>query len=344
MKGTLTLQDGTVLEGKSFGKEISTSGEVVFSTGMSGYPESMTDPSYEGQILVFTYPLIGNYGISEKKFFESTKIHVKGIIVCNYTDTPSHFSSKKTLSAWLKEENIPGLEISDTRFLAQKLRVKGTMLGKITFSKDVEFYDPNLENLVANVSIKKPVIQGSGKKKVVLFDCGAKKNIERSLLKRGVQVITVPWDYDVFENKTKFDGILISNGPGDPKMAGKTIEIIKKALDRKVPTFGICLGNQLLALAAGGDTYKLKFGHRSQNQPCIMEGSNRCFITTQNHGFAVGKIPPGFKAWFTNANDGTNEGIIHKTLPFMSVQFHPESFPGPQDADWLFDFFLEKIK
>jgi len=343
MKGTLTLQDGTVLEGKSFGKEISTSGEVVFSTGMSGYIESMTDPSYEGQILVFTYPLIGNYGISEKKFFESTKIHVKGIIVCNYTDTPSHFSSKKTLSAWLKEENIPGLEISDTRFLAQKLRVKGTMLGKITFSKDVEFYDPNLENLVAHVSIKKPVIQGSGNKKVVLFDCGAKKNIERSLLKRGIQVITVPWDYDVFENKTTFDGILISNGPGDPKMAGKTIEIIKKALDRKVPTFGICLGNQLLALAAGGDTYKLKFGHRSQNQPCIMEGSNRCFITTQNHGFAVGKIPQGFKQWFSNANDGTNEGIIHESLPFMSVQFHPESAPGPIDTTWLFDYFIERL-
>lgn len=342
--GKLTLADGTELTGISFGKDISVAGEVVFATGMVGYPESLTDPSYQGQILVLTYPLIGNYGVPDGKFFESDKIHVKGLIVCNYVDTPSHPTSKKSLSAWLKEEGIPGLEISDTRFLAQKLRTSGTMLGKITFEKDVELTDPNKENLVAATSVQKPIIQGKGKKRVILFDCGAKRNIAKSLLKRGVEVITVPWNYDIFNDQNlKFDGIMISNGPGDPKMAKETIEIIKKGLGKKIPTFGICLGNQILALAAGGDTYKLKFGHRSQNQPCVQEGSKRCYITTQNHGFAVGKIPPGFKPWFTNANDGTNEGIIHKTLPFMSVQFHPESYPGPQDTEWLFDFFLERI-
>lgn len=343
MIGKLTLADGSSLSGNSFGANISTAGEVVFATGMVGYPESLTDASYEGQIIVFTYPLIGNYGVPDSKFFESKRIHVKGLIVCNYTDTPSHPTSKKTLGEWLKEENIPALEISDTRYLTQKLRTTGTMLGKIVIGKDIKLYDPNLDNLVSEVSITTPKTEGKGKKKIVLFDCGAKRNIARNLVKRGVEVTTVPWDYDIFEKKLDFDGILISNGPGDPKMAKKTIEIIKKALTLKIPTFGICLGNQLLALAAGGDTYKLKYGHRSQNQPCLLNGTERCYITTQNHGFAVGKIPKDFEPWFTNANDGTNEGIRHKTLPFMSVQFHPESYPGPQDTDWLFDFFLEKI-
>lgn len=344
MKGNLILQDGTRLEGVSFGKKKATSGEVVFATGMVGYPESLTDPSYTGQILVFTYPLIGNYGVSEEKFFESYKIHVSGIIVCNYINTPSHTTSVRNLSAWLKSEGIPALEISDTRFLAKKLRTHGTMLGKIIFDKDIKQYDPNLENLVSFCSTKIVAITGKGARKIVLFDCGAKRNIARSLVKRGVQVITVPWDYDLFEHGLEPDGIVISNGPGDPKMADKTIQIIKKALDKKIPTFGICLGNQILALAAGGDTYKLKFGHRSQNQPCVLQGTKRCYITTQNHGFAVGKIPKGFRPWFINANDQTNEGIKHTTLPFMSVQFHPESYPGPQDTDWLFDEFLSYIK
>lgn len=344
--GTLILEDGTSLQGKSFGAETSTSGEVVFATGMVGYPESITDPSYRGQILVFTYPLIGNYGVTDKEFFESENIHVKGLIVSNYIDVPSHHTSRRTLSEWLKDEGIPALEISDTRFITQKLREKGTMLGKILINPPaggVKQYDPNVENLVAEVSVKKTVRQGKGKKKIVLFDCGAKRNIARSLLKRNVEVITVPWDFDVFEKDLKFDGIVISNGPGDPKLAVETIKIIKKALDRKVPIFGICLGNQILALAAGGDTYKLKYGHRSQNQPCLLDGTKRCYITTQNHGFAVGKIPDGFTQWFINANDNTNEGIIHKTLPFMSVQFHPESYPGPQDTDFLFDEFLKQV-
>jgi carbamoyl-phosphate synthase small subunit len=340
----LILQDGTKLEGISFGYEESVSGEVVFSTGMVGYPESLTDPSYKGQILALTYPLIGNYGVSGPATWESTGIKVKALIVSNYNDTPSHFSSRMTLSEWLKKEKIPGLEIKDTRFLAKKLREEGTMLGKVIFKNDIPMIDPDKENLVAQVSTKTKIIEGKGKKTIILFDCGVKNNIKKCLLKKGVKLITVPWDYDLLAEDDKFDAIVVSNGPGDPKMADKTIETVGVALKKKIPTFGICLGNQILALAAGGDTYKLKYGHRSQNQPCIMVGTKRCYLTTQNHGFAVGRIPAGFKPWFVNANDGTNEGIIHKKLPFMSVQFHPEACPGPVDTEWLFDYFLEKIK
>ncbi len=381
MTGKLILEDGSEFEGQSFGANKSTAGEVVFSTGMVGYPESLTDPSYLGQILILTYPLIGNYGVPEKSYWESDSIKVSGLIVSNYIDTPSHIQSKQTLSSWLKSEKIPALEITDTRFLTQKIRTKGTMLGKIIFDRDIKFHDPNKENLVAQVSTKKIIGQGTrlaarqgGKKTVLLLDCGAKENIARCLVKREVRVITVPWDFDPFDdnviasersergdlplgkrllrlpsnrdprndNSLNFDAIVVSNGPGDPKMAGKTIQTIKKAIAKNIPILGVCLGHQLLTLAAGGDTRKLKFGHRSQNQPCIMANSNRCFITTQNHGFEVYKIPNGFKPWFTNANDGSNEGIIHNRLPIMSVQFHPEANPGPNDTEWIFDFFLDR--
>ena len=358
MKAKLILEDGSGIDGKSFGAEKNMAGEVVFSTGMTGYPESLTDPSYKGQILILTYPLIGNYGVPDKKYWESDRIQVSGLIVSNYIDTPSHFQSKQTLSQWLKKENVPALEIADTRFLTQKIRTKGTMLGKIVFKENIKLYDPNKDNLVARVSTKKVIEEGKGKKRILLIDCGAKRNIKKSLLKRGVKVITVPWDFDPFSKSQgaivnhpggaigKFDGIVISNGPGDPKMADKTITTIKKALNKKIPILGVCLGNQILALASGGDTHKLKFGHRSQNQPCILQDKTktRCYITTQNHGFAVNKIPKGFKPWFINANDNTNEGIIHESLPFMSVQFHPEATPGPVDTEWIFDYFLEKIK
>lgn len=342
-KGKFVLEDGTILEGESFGAEVGTSGEAVFYTGMVGYPESLTDPSYKGQILILTYPIVGNYGVPSKKYWESDSIQVSGLIVSSYTPTPSHFQKEKTLDEWFKEENLPLLEISDTRMLTQKLRTKGTMLGKIEFKNKVDFYDPDKENLVEKVSATQIVEQGRGAKTILLLNCGAKKNIERCLVERGVKVITAPWDFDPFEKNLKFDGLIVSNGPGNPKTVKRTIETISKALKAKKPTFGICLGNQLLALAAGGDTEKLKFGHRSQNQSCILEGTSRCFITTQNHGFHVSKIPPGFKPWFTNANDGSNEGIIHNSLPFMSVQFHPEASAGPVDTEWIFDFFLEKM-
>ena len=370
MFAKLILEDGSQFDGQSFGAPTSTAGEVVFSTGMVGYPESLTDPSYIGQILILTYPLIGNYGVPDKKYWESDGIKISGLIVSNYIDTPSHFQSTQTLSAWLIQEQIPALEIVDTRLLAQKIRTKGTSLGKIIFKNDVPFYDPNKENLVAKISTKKIIGRGSGEKRILLIDCGAKNNIERCLIKRGVKVITVPWDFDPFDDgvhlrgvpqaqhhlgggrlkrsgnhdssEVNFDAIVVSNGPGDPKMADKTIQTIKKAIALKIPILGVCLGHQLLTLAAGGDTYKLKFGHRSQNQPCILKGSNRCYITTQNHGFAVNKIPGGFKPWFSNANDGSNEGIIHEKLPFMSVQFHPEANPGPTDTEWILDYFLKR--
>lgn len=341
----LVLQNGQFFEGKLFGYQHSIAGEVVFATGMTGYPQAFTDPSFEGQILVLTYPLIGNYGVPNEALWESSKIHISGLIVSDYIDTPSHFQSAMTLDTWLKKQKVPALVIKDTRLLAEIIREKGAMLGKIVIDKDIQWYDPNVDDLLTRVSVTEPLVEGKGKKRVVLIDCGAKRNIARCFHKRGIQTITVPWDYDVFgkNSKLKFDALFISNGPGDPKMAGAAIATTKKALENNIPTLGICLGNQILALAAGGDTYKLKFGHRSQNQPCLLNGTSRCYITTQNHGFAVGKIPPGFKPWFVNANDNTNEGIIHEKKPFMSTQFHPEANPGPVDTEWIFDYFLERI-
>ena len=346
----LVLKDGTEYVGKSFGKDVSMSGEVVFATGMVGYTEALTDSSFAGQILVFTYPLIGNYGVPKKEDWESKKIQVSGIIVSTYNDTPSHHSSVLSLGSWLKEQNIPALEIKDTRELTQKLRTKGVMLGKIVCdNKNVDFRNPDLENLVAQVSTKNIEIysndiENKKQKTIVLIDCGAKQNIVRRLVARGLRVVVVPWDTDVTKLDFPFSGVLISNGPGNPMKVGKTIANVKKIMAKKIPILGICLGNQILALASGGKTYKLKFGHRSQNQPCVLSGTKKGYLTTQNHGFAVGKIPKGFKEWFYNANDKTNEGIIHQSLPFMSVQFHPESSPGPLDTDWIFDYFLKKIK
>jgi carbamoyl-phosphate synthase small subunit len=345
-RGKLVLHDGTVFEGVSFGYRGPAAGEVVFGTGMVGYPEALTDASFSGQILVMTYPLIGNYGVPEQSSWEDDRIHVSGLIVSNYIDMPSHAQSSMNLGTWLQREKIPALEISDTRLLTQHIREHGVMPGKIIFDADIPFYDPDAENLVARVSTKRVLQQGTGDMTIALIDCGAKRNIARSLLARNARVITVPWDYDLFAPTVDFafDGIMISNGPGDPKMARETIATIQKALERRVPVFGICLGHQLLALAAGGDTYKLKFGHRSQNQPCVLHGTKRCYITTQNHGFAVGTLPPDFVPWFVNANDGSNEGIHHIEYPFFSVQFHPEAAPGPVDTAWLFDYFLQKVR
>lgn len=352
MIGKLILEDGTAFQGASFGAPQSKAGEVVFATGMVGYPESFTDPSFLGQILVLTYPIVGNYGVPEKKYWESNGIKISGLVVSNYNDTPSHFLSKQTLAQWLQTENIPALEIKDTRALTQMIRTKGALLGKIVVKTDIPIYDPNNDNLVAKVSTQRIIREGKGSKTVLLFDCGAKANIARCLVKRGVRVITVPWDFDPNDNKNKhikYNGVLVSNGPGDPKKADKTIRTIQNLLKQNKPILGVCLGNQLLALAAGGDTKKLKFGHRSQNQPCILEEktaslpAGRCFITTQNHGFEVSVVPSGFRTWFTNANDRSNEGIIHKRLPVMSVQFHPEATPGPSDTEWIFDHFLKSL-
>lgn len=345
MRGTLTFKDGTRFAGVSFGRKRSVAGELVFTTGMVGYPEALTDPSYAGQILIFTYPLLGNYGVPPRAEWESKKIHAAGVIVSQYIDTPSHHSSEMSLGKWLESQDIPALEVKDTRALAQKLRSGGASIGKIVIGKNVPFADPNKRNLVDEVSIKKPFIEGKGKKTIVLIDCGAKENIRRSLLDRGVKLVTVPWNYPLFaDKKIKSDGIVISNGPGDPRMADAAIATAREAMRRKMPILGICLGNQILALAAGGATYKMKFGHRSQNQPARLVGTQKSYLTTQNHGFAVGKVPKGFKEWFVNGNDGTNEGLIHMKLPFMSVQFHPEANPGPLDTGWIFDHFLRRVK
>ena len=346
VQGYLILEDGTTFAGTSFGYEGAIAGEVVFSTGMVGYPETLTDASFASQILTLTYPLIGNYGVPEAKLWESDRIQVAGLIVSNYIDTPSHEQSTMTLGTWLQQQKIPALEIKDTRQLTRHIRTHGTMAGKIIFADDIPFCKPDTENLVAGVSTSHIVQEGVGDLTIALIDCGAKRNIAHSLLSRGVRVITVPWNYDLFDpmNTLNFDAILISNGPGNPKMAGQTIQTLRMALERKIPMLGICLGHQLLALAAGGDTYKLKFGHRSQNQPCILQGTKRCYITTQNHGFAVETLPAGFEPWFINANDGSNEGMRHPHLPIRSVQFHPEATPGPEDTEWIFDDFLHMVR
>lgn len=348
-RAVLTLEDGTRFEGFSFGYETSTSGEVVFNTAMTGYPESLTDPSYEGQILVTTYPILGNYGVAPRRqkdsvsqYYESDHIHCRAIVCQDYSFDHSHWQADRSLADWLKEEKIPGIYGIDTRALTKHLREKGSMLGKITIEgcDDVDFYDPNLENLVAKVSCTEIEHHGDGEKTVVLVDCGVKHNIIRCLTRRGVKVIRVPWNYDF--TQIPYDGLFISNGPGNPDMATETVENIRKAIAIGKPICGICMGNQLLSKAAGAKTYKLKYGHRSHNQPVRRVNSNQCFVTSQNHGFAVDSstLSADWEPLFINMNDGTNEGIRHKTLPFFSAQFHPEASSGPKDTEFLFDDFI----
>ncbi|OJV81883.1 MAG: carbamoyl phosphate synthase small subunit [Bacteroidia bacterium 44-10] len=348
----LILENGMVFHGQSFGAEKATSGEVVFNTAMVGYPESLTDPSYEGQILTLTYPIIGNYGVPAysktdgiSDFFESGHIHACGLILQDYSEEYSHWNAVKSLGDWLKEEGVPGISGIDTRMLTKVLREKGSMLGKIVYGEDdeVEFYDPETENLVAKVSCSEVIEYGQGEKKVVLVDCGAKLNILRELLKQGVHLIRVPWDYDF--SRIDYDGVMISNGPGSPDHCGATVDHIRQAMKKEKPIFGICMGNQLLSKAAGANIYKLKYGHRSHNQPVQMVGSSRCYITSQNHGYAVDESQLGaeWKPWFVNMNDGTNEGIRHKTKPFYSVQFHPEATGGPTDTRFFFEEFVKML-
>jgi len=385
----LILQDGATFQGESFGFAGDSDGEVVFNTGMAGYVESLTDPSYEGQILVFTYPLIGNYGVptEEKNAYgfaehlESERIHVRGVVMAQGSEHFSHQAAASSLKRWLEHHKIPAITGVDTRALTKKLREHGVMLGRIVADdaklkvesgkwKVEDIADPNDHNLVAEVSCKTPVtyepqpspsdagLRPAGKensigKSVVVFDCGIKNDILRSFLKRGITVHRVPWNYDLASSPLKFDGVFISNGPGDPKKCDATIKQIQWSLKQNLPTFGICLGNQLLALAIGGDTYKLKYGHRGVNQPCVewkeeggtWKAGQRCIITSQNHGFAVkpDQLPTGWKIWFTNANDGTVEGIRHESGRFLSVQFHPEATPGPEDANYLFDEFVKVL-
>lgn len=357
MQGALYLEDGSIFLGKLFGYPAKTEGEVVFSTGMTGYPQSLTDPSYAGQILIFTYPLIGNYGIHLPKFenriiqnFESENIQIKGLIVSSIINDVSHWQAGKTLNQWMSENKIPGLAEVDTRKLTQKLREKGTMRGKITnkfstfHSKGIIHFQFSINNLVSQVSCKKPIIYKNGQKKVLLIDCGVKAGIIRDFYKLGLTVIRVPWNYDKFPKD--ISGAVISNGPGNPEILKPTVEYIKHLLNKKIPVLGICLGSQLLCLAAGGKTYKMKYGHRSVNQPVLLAGSRKAYITSQNHGYAVkmGSLNTDWQEWFVNLNDGTNEGIKHRRLPFMGVQFHPEGCPGAKDTAWVFKEFIKIIK
>ncbi|MFH1471301.1 MAG: glutamine-hydrolyzing carbamoyl-phosphate synthase small subunit [Nanoarchaeota archaeon] len=395
-EAVLLLKDGSVFRGKLFGACKKVFGEVVFNTGMVGYVEALTDPSYAGQILVSAYPLVGNYGVpeySEDKNripigFESKGIKVAAYVVSELCKKPSHSDSKKTIGKWFKEEEKTGIQGIDTRRLVKILREEGCMMGVVcpgnpdmeSLAKELKnAQNPNSRNLVDEVSIKSQKKIGnhenpqaissdfqafqshlapqistgrastfeSGKKKITLIDCGAKAGILRELLKRDASVTVVPYNHPaekiIEENP---DGIMISNGPGDPKVLKETIECVKRLIPIKIPIFGICLGNQILSLALGADTYKLKYGHRSQNQPCKDMFSGRTYITTQNHGFAVdkGSLPDDVSVWFVNANDGTVEGIKHKELPCFSVQFHPEAMPGPTDTAFLFDVFFETIE
>lgn len=350
----LVLDDGTTFSGMSPKWQTNTYfGEVVFNTGMVGYPETLTDPSYTGQILTFTYPIIGNYGIPDKSSLESKKIHVAGVVVSSYCTNHSHYTSTQSLLNWLKKEKVPIISGIDTRALTKLLRTKGVMLGAITANNELpkKFIDPNKENLVTHVSTKTKTIFASNNNtpinlknpKIILVDCGLKSSILTELRKLPISISVVPYNYD-YTNEN-FDGIFLSNGPGDPTQCIETIAILKKALKQKKPTFGICLGSQILALAANASTYKLCYGHRGHNHPVINLHTNKCFITSQNHGYAVDEktLSENWQVIFRNLNDNSVEGIAHKSLPFFAVQFHPEASPGPTDTAWLFQKFYDEI-
>lgn len=353
----LVLEDGTTMLGRCFGAPRAVSGEVVFNTAMTGYVETLTDPSYKGQILALTYPLVGNYGVpaprpagSIEGPYEADRIQVQGLVVQSYVERYSHHAAVRSLGAWLASEGIPAITGIDTRTLTRRLREVGTMKGWLfpaemdldRVKRTAESVDMR-EEVFRLVAPREPVFYEGGPLKVLLIDAGAKDNIVRSLLQRGVSVIRAPYHAPIAELAERADGILIGNGPGDPKDLGPLVAAVRGLLGTYTkPIFGICLGNQILALAAGGDTYKLPYGHRGVNQPVQDLLSRRCYVTSQNHGYAVkdGSLPGEWEPWFVNINDGTNEGIRSRLRPFFSVQFHPEATPGPQDAGYLFDDFL----
>ena len=357
-KVTLQLSDGTEFHAKSFGYEQPVAGEVVFNTAMMGYPESLTDPSYAGQLLTMTFPLVGNYGVPpftfDKQtglpdFMESDRIYASALIVSDYSEQYSHWNAVESLGEWLQREKVPGITGIDTRELTKVLREHGVMMGKILFDDEpnnVPEADYEGVNFVDRVSVKEIVRYNEGAgRKVVLVDCGVKANIIRELIQRGVEVVRVPWNYDYTD--MEFDGLFLANGPGDPDMCSEAVEIIRKQMSRsRKPICGICMGNQLLSKAAGATIYKLKYGHRGHNQPVRMVGTEKCFITSQNHGYAVDArtLDKDWEELFVNMNDASNEGIRHKENPWFSSQFHPEACSGPVDTEFMFDKFVETLK
>ena len=354
---TLVLEDGTKFHGQSFGYDQPVAGEVVFNTAMMGYPESLTDPSYAGQLMTLTYPLVGNYGVPPfsvepnglATFMESDKIYASAIIVADYSEKYSHWNAVESLASWLKREHVPGITGIDTRELTKVLREHGVMMGKIIFDDEPDNI-PTAEyegvNWVDRVSCKDIIRYNEGAgKKVVLVDCGVKNNIIRCLINRGVEVIRVPWNYDY--TSMDFDGLFLGNGPGDPDMCEDAVNVIRRqmSLSRK-PICGICMGNQLLAKAGGATIYKLKYGHRSHNQPVREVGTNRCYVTSQNHGYAVDAKTLGsdWRELFVNMNDGSNEGVCHMENPWFTSQFHPEACSGPIDTEFMFDRFIATLQ
>ena len=348
----IVLENGQEFTGYHFGYEKSIAGELVFNTAMTGYPESLTDPSYKGQILVATYPLIGNYGVpvDDRKnkmleFYESNKIHIEALVISQYSEEYSHWNAKKSLHDWMIENEIPGIFGVDTRKITQIIRENGSMKAKILIDEqDISFVDTSKINLVDLVSVKEKEVYGNGKLKILLVDCGVKNNIIRRLIQHDATVIRVPWNYSFLEED--YDGLFISNGPGDPTHCQSTINHLKMAIDKNKPIFGICLGHQLLALAGGANTYKLKFGHRSHNQPVLYQPTQKAYITSQNHGYAVddSSLSKEWEPTFRNLNDDTNEGLRHVFKPIFSTQFHPEASGGPTDTDFLFNDFIEMVK
>ena len=359
---TLLLQDGPVFHGKSFGARTNISGEAVFSTALVGYPESMTDPSYRGQILCFTQPLIGNYGVPSDsrdehgllKYFESPNIQACGIVVADVAMKYSHWTAVESLAQWCAREGVPAITGVDTRAIVTFLREQGSSLARITIGEEYDadqdeaFVDPEQINLVAKVSTKAPFhVASTGDLHVAVIDCGVKENILRSLVSRGASVTCFPWDYPIHKVAHHFHGIFISNGPGDPTHCTPTVYHLKKLIDSYPgPIMGICLGHQLLALAAGARTVKLKYGNRAHNIPALDLLTGRCHITSQNHGYAVdinSLSKEQWKEYFVNLNDGSNEGMIHLTKPIFSTQFHPEAKGGPLDSSYLFDNYLNSV-
>ncbi len=318
-------------------------GEVVFTTGMTGYVESLTDPSFAGQILVFSFPLVGNYGVSGEESWESSKIHAKGVILSSIASNTSHYESKSSFPEWLKSQNVPYLTGVDTRALTKALREHGTVLGCVTSTLNPLFPETDMELIKKSVSLLNPKIYGSGNKKIILVDCGMKENILRCLLKFPLQIKRVPHNYDY--SGEDFDGVVLSNGPGDPLSWKEATTVLQKAMQKKKPIFGICLGAQLMALANGAKTFKLPFGHRGQNQPCLECETGKAFLTSQNHGYAIDpeSLKDGWLVSFRNLNDHSVEGIKHTHLPFSAVQFHPEAAPGPVDTFYLFNQFFEQL-
>ena len=349
-KAKLLLGNGRTMEGWSFGYDGPATGEVVFSTSMVGYPESLTDPSFEGQILCVSYPLVGNYGIPDMAVgpdglalrAESERIHVRGLVIADYSENYSHWDAVESLGDWLKREKVPGISGIDTRALTRMIREEGVMPGEIVIEGEVAAA-PVTDHPVSIVSCKEVLHYGKGLKRVVLVDCGVKHNILRCLIERDIEVVRVPWDYDF--TGMDYDGLFLSNGPGDPAVCTETIDHLRKALQGDRPVFGVCLGSQLMALAAGAKTFKLPYGHRSHNQPVRRVGTDRCYITSQNHGYAVdpATLPEGWEPFFVNLNDGTNEGIRHLSKPFFATQFHPEASGGPVDTEFLFDDFISLL-